>query len=201
MDIVPSDGTSGFSQVRGGAGDKVLALIVDGYNVIFAIVRRPLDYDSGECERLRTDLMERLERYRTLTGEEITVVFDGGPGGAHLARFQHFGGLAVIFSDPASDADTEIKHLVRESTGARELRVVTDDRSLATAVGRFRAKVSSTGDLMRKMDAVEKRRGIEAERAEPSFKFSGPASYEVDDWVDAFGDLDEADLEEDVDEE
>jgi len=175
-----------------------LALIVDGYNVIFAMVRHPLRYDSGECERLRTGLLERLERYRTLTGEEITVVFDGGPGGAHLARLQHFGGLTVIFSDPESDADAEIKRLVRESTGARELRVVTDDRRIAAGVRRFGAKISSTDDLLRKMGRAEKRQGVEAEQAEPSYR---PADYEVDDWVAAFGEVDEQELDDEEDEE
>ena len=173
-----------------------MALIVDGYNVIFAMVRHPLRYDSGECERLRTELLERLERYRTLTREEITVVFDGGPGGAHLARLQHFGGLTVIFSDPDSDADAEIKRLVRESTGARELRVVTDDRTITAQVKRFRAKTSSTDDLLRKMERAEKRSGDEAEQADPSYKFTGPADYEVDDWVAAFGEVDEEEFEE-----
>ena len=176
-----------------------MALLIDGYNVIFAMVRHPLKYDSGECERLRTDLLERLERYRTRTGEEITVVFDGGPGGAHLARLQHFGGLTVIFSDPKSDADEEIKRLVRESSGAREIRVVTDDRSIAAHVRRFRAKVVGTEDLLRRMERTEKRRGAEAEDTEPACKFSGPPGFEVDDWVEAFGDLDEHDLEEEAD--
>jgi predicted RNA-binding protein with PIN domain len=172
-----------------------LSLIIDGYNVIFAAVRHPLRYDSHECERLRTGLLERLERYRASTGEEITVVFDGGPSGAHLARLQRFGGLRVVFSDPESDADSEIKGLVRESTGGRDLRVVSDDRELLSCVKRFRARVSSAGELLARMERYEKRAGEEAGRAEPSFKFEGPAPYEVDDWVDVFGEVDEEDLD------
>ena len=87
---------------------------------------------------------------------------------------------------------------MRESSGARELRVVTDDRSIATYVRRFRAKVTATEDLLRRMDVTEKRRGVQTEGAEPACKFSGPADYEVDDWVDAFGDLDENDLDEET---
>ena len=173
-----------------------MGLIIDGYNVIFAMVRHPLQYDSGECERLRTELLERLERYRSHRQEDITVVFDGGPKGAHLARDQHFGGLRVIFSDPNADADTEIKQLVRESTGARDLRIVTDDAELARFVRRLGARVSSTEDLQRKMQAVEKKSGEEDQEAEPSCKFDGPAPYEVDPWVAAFGDIDEEDLDE-----
>ncbi|HUU43613.1 MAG TPA: NYN domain-containing protein [Planctomycetota bacterium] len=175
----------------------MVALIVDGYNVIFAEAGHVMDLASGTCERLRTALLERLEFYRTQTGEEITVVFDGGAGGAHLARLQHHGGLTVIFSDPSEDADTEIKRLVRESSGSRELRVVTDDRSIERAVKRFRARVSSTEDLLRKLRRAEERAGGADQRAEPSFKYGGPPESDVDAWVDVFGDLDEEDLDED----
>jgi len=173
-----------------------MPLVVDGYNVIFASGRRPVRYESGECERLRTELLERLEHYRNLTGEEITVVFDGGPGGAHLARHQWFGGLEVIFSDPESDADEEIKRLVRDSTGARDLRIVTDDRELTQYVRRLGARVSSSGELLRKMEQPRKRGDALTEEADPACKFTGPAPHEVDDWVELFGELDEEDLDE-----
>lgn len=174
-----------------------MPLIVDGYNVIFAVTHRRLRYDSGECESLRTELLERMEHYRRCTGEEITVVFDGGEKGAHLARRQHFGGLTVIFSDPGSSADEEIKQLVRESSGARELRVFTDDRSIAQQVRRCRAKVGSTEELLRKMEQAEERDGDERGGSEPSSKFDGPAPHEVEGWVDYF----EGQVEEGLDEE
>jgi predicted RNA-binding protein with PIN domain len=170
--------------------------IVDGYNVIFRMVRRPLQYDSGQCERLRTELLEELERFRVRTGEEFTVVFDGGPGGAHLARHQHFGGLEVIFSDPGSDADEEIKGLIRESSGARDLRVVTDDGALAGYVRRFRVKVSGAEELLARMRGAERRQGEESDKAEPPCKFTGPEPYEVDDWVNEFGDVEDEDADE-----
>lgn len=179
-----------------------MTLIIDGYNVIFAITREHINYASGECERLRTELLDRLEYFRTYSAEAITVVFDGGPGGAHLARLQHHGGLTVIFSDPDSDADAEIKQLVRDSSGSRDLRVVTDDRSIARYVKRFKARVSSTEDLLRKLERAESKAGSEREDAEPSYKYSGPPETDVNAWVDVFGDLDEDDLdEEDLDEE
>lgn len=179
-----------------------MAIIVDGYNVIFAIVHHPVNYASGECERLRTELLDRLERYRTYLDDGITVVFDGGPGGAHLARLQHHGGLTVIFSDPESDADAEIKGLVRESSGSRDLTVVTDDRGLARHVRRLKAKVQSTEVLLRRLRRVEEQDGTQDEEAEPSCKYSGPPRSDVDGWVEVFGDLDEDDLdEEDLDEE
>ena len=171
-----------------------MTLIVDGYNVIFAIRRQPVRFESGECERLRTELLDRLSHYRSISGEAITVVFDGGPGGAHLARFQHHGELTVIFSDPESDADAEIKQLVRESTGARDLTVVTDDRNIAAAVTRCGGRLWSTDVLLRKMERAEEM-AADDEDAEPSCKYDGPPPSDVNAWVDVFGDIDEEDVD------
>ena len=86
-----------------------MRLVIDGYNVIFAETHRPLPKHEPELEQMREDLLRRLEEYRVGEGDDVTVVFDGGEGGAHLARFQHFAGVEVIFSDPKSDADEEIR--------------------------------------------------------------------------------------------
>jgi hypothetical protein len=99
-----------------------------------------------------------------------------------------------VFSDPGSDADEEIKKLVRESSGARDLRVVTDDRDLAQAAKRLGARASGTEWLLERMTRVEERRGDEEVKAEPACKFNGPADFEVDGWVEQFGDLDEDDF-------
>jgi len=186
-----------------------LRLVIDGYNVIFAETHRrfgrltgpagaarPVRPGAGECEQMRTELLQRLEQYRIGTDEEMTVVFDGGEEGAHLARFQHYGGVEVIFSDPSSDADEEIKELVRQSSGARDLRVVTDDVELAQSAKRLGAKAAPAGWLLERMAEVLNRRGDEEAEAEPASKFGGPADYEVDPWVQEFGDLDESDFDE-----
>ena len=173
-----------------------MSLIVDGYNVIFSEHHWLPKYESRECERFREDLLNRIEVYHNLTDEDITVVFDGGEAGAHLARRQHHGGLIVIFSDPDSDADEEIKGLVRKSTNARDTHVVSDDNDIVRYVKRFRVRIWSTEEFLDKMEHAEDRRGEEEARSEPPYKFEGPAKHEVDDWVSEFGDLDESDFDE-----
>ena len=172
-----------------------VAIIVDGYNVIFSKLEHPLKPESNECERLRTVLLERLANYAEYMDEAVTVVFDGGEAGAHLARRQHHRGITVIFSDPDSDADTEIKQLVRASDGARDLRIVTDDRDIAQHVRRLGAKIVDVDTLLRKVGAFEKKTGERPRLAEPPQKYEGPADYEVDDWVRLFEEPDEDDEE------
>lgn len=174
-----------------------MRLVIDGYNVIFTETHRPLPRGERELEQMRDDLLRRLEEHRLVEGGDITVVFDGGEGGAHLARFQHFGGLEVIFSDPKSDADEEIKTYLRESSHARDMNVVTDDRPLGQSAKRLGAKVSSTEWLIEHMQHSQALRGDERRTAEPTCKFGGPAPSEVDSWTEVFGDLDEDDFEED----
>jgi predicted RNA-binding protein with PIN domain len=94
-------------------------LIIDGYNVVFAETHRPLPKPPRELEQMHNDLLRRLEAWRTTTDEDFTAVFDGSEEGVRLARFQHFGRLEVIFSDPKSDADEEIKTYFRGYSGAR----------------------------------------------------------------------------------
>ena len=178
-------------------GTRPVRLVIDGYNVIFTETHRPLPKGPRELEQMRNDLLRRLEEYRVVAGEEVTVVFDGGEEGAHLARFQHFGGLEVIFSDPRSDADEEIKTYLRESSAARDMRVVTDDRPLAQSAKRLGARVAGTAWLIEHMEHVRTRRGNEQREAEPAAKFGGPAPSEIDRWTEEFGDLDESDFEED----
>ena len=175
-----------------------MRLLIDGYNVLFAETHRPLPKPERELEQMRNDLLGRLEAYRTTADEDITVVFDGGEAGAHLARFQHFGGVEVIFSDPASDADEEIKEYLRGYSGARDTKVVTDDRPLAQAAKKLGARVVGTEWLVERMQRAAARAGDEKANAEPACKFGEVPPGEVDRGIEAFGDLDESDFEEDV---
>ena len=176
-----------------------MKIVVDGYNVIFAETHRPLPKGPRELEQMRNDLLRRLEAYRTTEGADVTVVFDGGEEGAHLARFQHFGGLEVIFSDPRSDADEEIKTYLRESSHARDMRVITDDRPLAQACGHLGARVSGTAWLVDHLEHARARRGNELAEAEPACKFGEIGPGEVERGLKDFGDLDESDFEDDDD--
>ncbi len=177
-------------------------LLIDGYNVIFAETHRPLPRVERELEQMRDDLLRRLEDFRTAEGIEITVVFDGGEAGAHLARFQHVGGIEVIFSDPKSDADEEIKTYLRQSSHARDMRLITDDRPLAQSSKNLGARVAGTAWLIEHMQRSRARRGSERASAEPACKFGGTPESEVDRWTEVFGDLDESDFDKegDVDE-
>ncbi len=186
-----------------------MRLIIDGYNVIFAEThpassrtagptpwrRRPLPKAERELESMRSDFLRRLEAYRMNSDEDLTVVFDGGEAGAHLARFQHFGGIEVIFSDPASDADEEIKEYLRGYSGIRDTRVVTDDRPLAGAVKKLGGRVVGTEWLMERMQHSAAKKGNERATAEPACKFGEVPPGEVDRGIEAFGDLDESDFD------
>ncbi len=171
-----------------------MRLIIDGYNVIFAETHRPLPKVEPLLEEMRNDFLRRLEAFRTNSDEDVTAVFDGGEAGAHLARYQHFGGIEVIFSDPASDADEEIKEYLRGYSGARDSRVVTDDRALAQAVKKLGARVVGTEWLMEHMQNSAARKGNEKATAEPACKFGEVPPGEVDRGIEAFGDLDESDF-------
>jgi len=162
--------------------------IIDGYNVILGARADRFDsYAPGELEKMRSTFLDRLADSRAARRDEITVVFDGGARGALYAREQTCRGIRVIFSDPNSDADAEIKKLVRTSSGARDLRVVTDDNQLARQVSQLRAKVVSCVEFLGDLQKLEDRDARREQGRDPSFRFEPPRAFEVDDWVKAFG--------------
>jgi predicted RNA-binding protein with PIN domain len=174
-----------------------MRLLIDGYNVIFGETDRPPHRPERELEQMRNDLLERLEAYRTTSDEDITVVFDGGEAGAHLARFQHYGGVEVIFSDPSSDADEEIKEYLHGYSGVRDTKVVTNDRPLAQAAKKLGARIVGTEWLIDRMQRAAARAGDEKANAEPACKFGEVPPGEVERGIEDFGDLDESDFPED----
>jgi len=96
-------------------------------------------------------LIAELDRYATVTGEEVTVVFDvhpsdldAGPHGAVLVAFASKRGRNA--------ADDEIVRLVAEDRAPASITVVTFDDLLAQRVRERGASVMSSMTFRRRMD-------------------------------------------------
>jgi len=162
-----------------------LAIIIDGYNFLFADRRDMLQLVEGELEKMRNDFLGRLARLGAIENADITVVFDGGEGAESFAREFTYHGVTIIFSDKADTADMEIVKLLNRSHSVRDTVVVTDDRELRRNVKRAGAHPSSTDEFKRHMkDLFRQQR--QAHR-EPLEKFEGVAKNEVDFWMQEFG--------------
>jgi predicted RNA-binding protein with PIN domain len=108
--------------------------IIDGMNVIGS---RPDGWwkDRG---RAMLGLVERLDRWASTQGAEVTVVFERPPSTAIASSVV---GVAYAPKAAANSADDEIVRLVQADARPREIRVVTSDRELTDRVAGLGASV------------------------------------------------------------
>jgi predicted RNA-binding protein with PIN domain len=108
--------------------------IVDGMNVIGS---RPDGWwkDRG---RAMVALVERLDRWASLQGDDVTVVFERPPATAITSSVIE---VAYAPKAAANSADDQIVRLVQADARPQEIRVVTSDKGLTDRVATLGASV------------------------------------------------------------
>jgi predicted RNA-binding protein with PIN domain len=96
-------------------------ILIDGYNLI--------GIAHGNLEKERNDIIEKLSRYSSVKGHNITLVFDGWKGGQLTETKQNIKNITVIYSRAGEKADTVIKRFVKEDK--RPWIVVSSDREIS----------------------------------------------------------------------
>jgi len=108
--------------------------IVDGMNVIGS---RPDGWwkDRG---RAMVALVERLDRWASVQGDDATVVFEKPPATAIISSVIE---VAYAPEAAANSADDQIVRLVQAAARPQEIRVVTSDKGLTDRVTTLGASV------------------------------------------------------------
>jgi predicted RNA-binding protein with PIN domain len=108
--------------------------IVDGMNVIGS---RPDGWwkDRG---RAMVTLVERLDRWASIQGGDVTVVFERPPSKAIASSVVE---VAYAPKAAANSADDQIVRLVQADARPQEIRVVTSDKGLIDRVAALGASV------------------------------------------------------------
>jgi predicted RNA-binding protein with PIN domain len=108
--------------------------IVDGMNVIGS---RPDGWwkDRG---RAMVALVERLDRWASVQGDDVTVVFERPPATAITSSAIE---VAYAPKAAANSADDQIVRLVQADARPQEIRVVTSDKGLTNRVATLGASV------------------------------------------------------------
>lgn len=162
-----------------------MAVIIDGYNFLFADRRDMQQFAQGELEKMRQEFLGRLARLQAVENTSITVVFDGGQDFENFVRESTWHGVRVLFSDKSGTADTEILRQIEDGHAARDTVVVTNDNELRRSAKRLGAHVTSVEEFKRHMKGAFKGQ-LQAHR-EPLEKFEGVPQNEVDYWMKQFG--------------
>lgn len=168
-----------------------MAVIIDGYNFLFADRRDMQQFAQGELEKMRQEFLGRLARLQAVENTSITVVFDGGQDFENFVRESTWHGVRVLFSDKSGTADTEILRQIEDGHAARDTVVVTNDNELRRSVKRLGGNVTSVEEFKRHMKDLFK--GQSQVHREPLEKYEGVSSDEVDFWMKQFSATDEDD--------
>jgi len=164
-------------------------LIIDGHNLTFADPQARELLVGGNPAASRERILRTVGALAAETGEKVTVVFDG-TGGGPSERQTGRRHVRVAYAGADRTADFEILRMLRQSTGRRDVSVVTDDRSLGRAVRQLGAKVQRLEEFFKRVAQARRSREAAPPR-EPSAKRTGAPRDEVEYWLKFFRDEDD----------
>jgi predicted RNA-binding protein with PIN domain len=145
----------GVGGIDGGPEGLIMAthIVIDGYNLIFADPRLR-EMALASLDEARRMLEGALSSYRTHTGSDITLVFDGAREGVPGGVIEHRSGITVIFSAAGRTADAAVEDVTRDVI-ARErgaaVAVVSSDREVGRRVRRLGARVRRSREFASQM--------------------------------------------------
>ena len=152
-------------------------IIVDGHNLIPKIPGLSLSDPDDEVQ-----LIQLLQDYCRLRRAKIDCYFDKAPLGH--PRIKAYGSVTARFARPGKTADAEIKeHLQRLERRAQDWIVVSSDGSIKAAARAARARLISSEDFAREIQAVRSRKPLE-ERPASEEQIS---EDELEMWMREFG--------------
>lgn len=107
---------------------------------------------ARHSERARDELIFVLTKYHDVTGEPITIFFDGAGAPAGAPKNESQRGVEVLFSRRGQKADDMIERAAHRFQDYGEILVVTDDFAERDTVGGFGAHVTSCGNFIRMIE-------------------------------------------------
>lgn len=158
-----------------------MAVIVDGYNVLHTAKWLASAWKGVS----RAELCELLGQLSQVTGEKVTVVFDSVPPNHEVGMGKELA-AEVVYSGHGCKADDVIIKMVNESSGPRELTVVSSDREIRAAAKRRGCKVRPAGEFI-KASVRQLGRAARDMAVEPDEKHNGLSPNASQGWLEEFG--------------
>ncbi len=166
-----------------------MALLIDGYNLLYAAGIVASGIGPGTLERARNALINFVAT--SIDPQELphtVVVFDAKDPPPGRPRSTTHRGLTVRFAAGYEDADTLIEELIQADFSPRQLVVVSSDHRIQRAARRRRATpIDSDKWYARLVEQLRQRRAAsEPIDVRPKLPLS---EAEVERWLAEFGDL------------
>jgi uncharacterized protein len=165
-----------------------MAIIIDGYNLLYASGILGRGRGPGYLERSRQALLNFLAE--SLEEKEIkscVVVFDSSDSAPKgLPRTVTHRGIVVKYASGLPSADELIEHLIQADSSPRKLTVVSSDHRLHRAAKRRKATPTDSDIWFQQVV----RRRVERQRSadQPTAKPDAPSTpSEINFWLRTFG--------------
>ena len=126
-------------------------LVVDGYNVIYALRRFS---KSPSLEEKRNHLQKAVELFAQAEGMDWTICFDGRKGEWTQAQDPH-----LLFSQ-GEGADALMERLAYQARGKEQLLCVTNDRTLSNFLFGLDVSIISVDEFEQRLKKVEQAFGF-----------------------------------------
>jgi predicted RNA-binding protein with PIN domain len=126
----------------------VMRILVDGYSLLHNWPELAPGAPR-HSERARDELIAILTQYQDVTGEAISLFFDGAGAPRNAPKSDSRPGVEVLFSRAGKTADDLIERVAHRFLAYGEVLVVTDDLAERDTVSGFGGHVASCGNFIR----------------------------------------------------
>ncbi|MCP4137967.1 MAG: NYN domain-containing protein [bacterium] len=116
-----------------------MTILIDGFNLIYKFPDLEALMYQRELISAMQGLLEKVKEFQGITGEDITVIFDGKKKPSDTTVHEKAGEIDVYYSHDYS-ADYMIKELVKKSINPKMITVVSSDKEIIFYIKRFKAK-------------------------------------------------------------
>lgn len=163
-----------------------MPVLVDGYNVLFALGEAPKTAGPGALQAARAKLLGWLTAGLGSGAKDAVVVFDASNAPAGAPGDYIHSGIEVRFARRRQEADDLIEEQIRQCTAPAQLVVVSSDHRLRQAALRRGARSVKSDEFLDWLEEQKaKGRPTPSTSAEDRRQAGSP-----DEWLQAFGHLD-----------
>ena len=131
----------------------LVRILVDGYSLLHNWPELAPGAPRHSA-RAREELVHVLTRYYDVTGEPVTVFFDGSGAMWEPPQNEPGGAVEVLFSRAGQTADQMIERAAHRFQDHGEVLVVTDDRAERDTVNGFGGAVAGCANFIRMIEGA-----------------------------------------------
>jgi predicted RNA-binding protein with PIN domain len=131
----------------------LVRILVDGYSLLHNWPELAPGA-ARHSARAREELVHVLTCYHDVTGEPITIFFDGAGAPPNVPKAESSAAVEVLFSRAGQTADQMIERAAHRFQPYGEVLVVSDDNAERDTVNGFGSSVASCANFIRMIESA-----------------------------------------------